>query len=155
MPSLMRLINRTSRLANIYRSARLSGTQEEGGSLNACHHIYIFHICRNPGISQEQLARRICVNKSNVTRHLSALEQSGYVTRTADPDDRRVMQVWPTAKAEAMFPRVRSLMQEWEEELLSDFTEEEKNSLLSLMERVMNRAAALVDQTVPEESDPQ
>lgn len=155
MPSLMRSINRTSRLANTYRAARLSETQGEGSCLNACHHIYIFHICRNPGISQEQLARRICVNKSNVTRHLSALEQSGFVTRTADPDDRRVMQVWPTKKAEEMFPRVRSLMQEWEEELLSDFTEEEKNSLLTLMERVMNRAAALVDRTIPEETDPQ
>ena len=89
MESLMKYISRTHRLAGQYR-----GTGVPCDGINSCQHIYIFQVCKNPGISQDQLSKLICVNKSNVTRQLSVLEQNGFVTRQPDPRDRRVLQVF-------------------------------------------------------------
>ena len=140
MESLMKYISRTHRLAGQYR-----GTGVPCDGINSCPHIYIFQVCKNPGISQDQLSKLICVNKSNVTRQLSVLEQNGFVTRQPDPRDRRVLQVFPTEKALQLFPQVRSIMREWNHLLLEDFTEEEQKSLLSMLERITEKAMAIVE----------
>ena len=74
MESLMKYVNHTARCATLYRSTQMCGT-----GLKGCQHGYIFQVCQNPGISQEQLAKNLSVNKSSVTRQLSALEQNGFV----------------------------------------------------------------------------
>ena len=141
MPSISRYINVISRCGNMYRNERLKGTD-----LGTSHHTYLFTICRNPGISQEKLARMIYINKSNVTRQLSALEQNGFISRRCSPEDRRIMQVFPTEKAEALYPKVVELMKHWNRLLLEDFSEEEQNLLLDMMQRVQAKAALLAEE---------
>ena len=102
MPTIMRQINVISRCEGIYRTDRMRGAE-----LGACHHSYILAICRHPGISQEELARHICINKSSVTRHLSHLEEHGYVERKQSTADKRVTLVYPTQK---MLEQFRSVL---------------------------------------------
>ena len=94
MDSFMRCVSRTARCAALYR-----GEQLESIGLNGGQHTYILNICRNPGVSQEQLSRLLYINKSNVARQLANLEQNGFVTRIPDTVDRRVLRVFPTQKA--------------------------------------------------------
>ena len=141
MDSLMRAINRTHRFSNRYQSEKLKADGISGNQ-----QIYIFQICRHPGISQEQLAQRIAVNKSNVTRQLCTLEQTGFISRRCSPEDRRIMQVFPTEKAEALYPKVVELMKHWNRLLLEDFSEEEQNLLLDMMQRVQAKAALLAEE---------
>ena len=140
MESLMKYISRTHRLAGQYR-----GTGILCDGINSCQHIYIFQVCKHPGISQDQLSKLICVNKSNVTRQLSVLEQNGFVTRQPDSKDRRVLQVFPTEKALQLFPQVQSVMRDWNQLLLEDFTDEEQKTLLSMLERITEKAVATVE----------
>ncbi len=141
MDSLMRSINRTHRCYNRYHSEKL---QADGISGN--QQIYIFQICRHPGISQEQLSQRIAVNKSNVTRQLAVLEQNGFITRRSSPDDKRMLQVFPTEKAEALYPKVLELMRKWNKLLLEDFSEEEQELLLTMMMKVQAKALLLAEE---------
>ena len=140
MESLMKYISRTHRLAGQYR-----GTGGPCAGITSCQHIYSFQVCKHHGISQDQHSNLICVNKSNVTRQLSVLEQNGFVTRLSDPKDRRVLQVFPTEKAIQLFPQVQSVMREWNHLLLEDFTEEEQKTLLSMLERITEKAMATVE----------
>ncbi len=140
MDSLMRSINRTHRCYNRYHSEKL---QADGISGN--QQIYIFQICRHPGISQEQLSQRIAVNKSNVTRQLSALEQNGFISRRSAPEDKRILQVYPTEKAQALYPKVLELMRTWNRLLLEDFSEEEQEQLLTMMMKVQAKALLLAE----------
>ena len=61
------------------------------------------------GLSQEELARYICTNKSTVTRHVTQLEENGYVERRPSESDRRVMRVYPTERMQALLPAVRRI----------------------------------------------
>ena len=135
MESFMKYINRISRCSDMYRGSRLRAS-----GLNSCQHIYILKICQNPGISQDELSRLSYVNKSNVTRQLAALEENGFIRREADSGERRVQLVYPTQKADDICPRVRELMQAWNRRLTEDFSDEERELLLAMLKRMMEKA---------------
>ena len=136
----MKSVSRTHRCANAFRAAALPDQNIKG-----CQHIYIFHICRTPGISQEQLARKICVNKSSVTRQLASLEKQGLIERRSDVEDRRVLRAYPTQKAKDIYPKVQDCMVRWNDLLLEDFSEEERAWLLSMLSRIADKAVRLAD----------
>ena len=139
MASLMKFINRTSRCFTLYRNNKL---EEEG--INGYQHLYIIKICRNPGIMQDALTREMYVNKSSVTRQLSLLEQNGFIRREPCEEDRRQLRVFPTEKGFEIFPKVVEVRRSWNERLLSGFSEEEKETLSAMMERVMERAEEIL-----------
>lgn len=141
MDSLMRSITRTHRFSKRFYNEKL---QEDG--ISGKQQTYIFQICRRPGIPQEQLARRIAVNKSNVTRQLAVLEQNGFILRQPSPDDKRNLLVYPTEKAEAVYPKVLQVMEEWNQLLLEDFSAEEKEQLLQMMAKIQQKAAKLTEE---------
>ena len=143
MRGIMKYINRINRSTGIVYNQRL---REFG--INHCQHPYIIQICRHPGISQEELARAICVNKSNVARQLAVLEADGLLTRTPDPEDRRVMQVFPTEKMEALLPCVREVMGDWNSCLLADFSEEDREKLIAMLEIITERAVKAAGETM-------
>ena len=135
MASIMKFINRTSRCFTLYRNNKL-----EDRGINGYQHLYIIKICKNPGISQEELVKEIYVNKSSVARQLSMLEQNGFITRKPHEQDRRQLLVYPTEKAYLIFPDAVKIREDWNERLLEDFSGNEKELLLSMLERVMNKA---------------
>lgn len=134
MQSLSKM-NAIVRYGNFWRTPRLTDT-----GIGACDRPYLFYICRHPGISQDTLSRALCVNKSSVARRLSYLEGQGYIERTPDENDRRVLLVTPTEKALALLPLLQALAQEWNAAITEGFTEEEIDTFSSLIARAYDNA---------------
>ena len=147
MPSFTRNINLISRCGNAYRGDGL-----EGSGLSAAHYFYILALCNCPGISQEQLARRLYLNKSSVARAIATLERDGFVERVPNAEDKRVLLLHPTEKALALLPRVREVSQRWNVFLLSDLSDEEREAFLITLEKVSRKARSYIDER-PEEDD--
>ena len=135
MPPFMQQISITYRCAMRFREKELADT-----GLAGCQTPYLTALCRRPGITQEELARELSVNKSSVTRQLCALEEKGWVRREADPNDKRSMLVYPTEQAQAFMPRLFQCYRDWNDYLTQDFTEEEQTLLSQLMVRIASRA---------------
>lgn len=140
MAHMTRFINRIARLSSMHREAQL---KEYG--LNGIHHTYIITICQLPGITQEALARRIFVNKSNVTRQLAYLEKIGYIERRMDDSDRRKMRVFPTQKAQDILPMIEAMLVDWNEELLSQVPVDERDMMLVNLQKMMDHAEAIME----------
>lgn len=140
MPSIMRSINIISRCGAMYRADKLHGSE-----ISACHHMYVLAICHHPGISQEQLARHICLNKSNVARSLATLEENGFVERRQSDTDKRVTLVYPTEKMLAVYPKIKELANSWNEYLSADLTDEERALFQQTLEKISARAQAYID----------
>ncbi len=140
MPSIMRSINIISRCGTMYRADKLDDTE-----LTACHHAYVLAIANHPGISQEALARHICLNKSNVTRTLTYLEDHGFVERHQSETDKRVTLVYPTEKMLAAYQKVKRLANEWNDYLSADLTEEERALFQRTLEKISLRAQTYID----------
>ncbi len=137
MPIITRELNILARCGTQFRARRLNKL-----ALTAAQAPYILHICATPGLSQEELAHALNVNPSNAARQLSALCESGYVTRQPRADDRRQMAVYPTQKAIDAVPVVRSVNAAWHDYLTEGMTEQEKETLGVLLEKMRLRAAA-------------
>lgn len=140
MASFMRFVNRTSRCFTLYRNNQL-----ENEGINGYQHLYIIKICKNPGILQEKLVKEIYVNKSSVARQLSLLENNGFIHREPCQDDRRQLLVYPTQKAYDIFPKVVKVRDQWNERLLEDFSESEKETIFNMMEKIMQKAAYILE----------
>ena len=140
MSTIMRKVNILSRSEGVYRTDKL-GIPE----LKNCHHSYVFAICNNPGLSQDDLAKHISVNKSNVARTLLYLEENGYITRKAGEKDRRINGVFPTEKMLNVYPKIKEITMEWNQFLAEDLTKEEFEQFQSILERLTKKAAVYME----------
>ena len=136
MSQIIRDITEIARCGAQYRTEALAPM-----GLKACHASYLTEICAHPGISQDQLAARICINKSNVARQAAILEEDGFITRTPSQSDKRIMQLYPTQKALDLLPSIAPILRQWEACLTGDITEEEKALLENLLSRMKDKAS--------------
>ena len=140
MSQIIRDITEIARCGSQYRADRLAPM-----GLKACHASYLTEICDCPGISQEKLAGRICINKSNVARQAAVLEEEGFITRTPSPADKRVLQLYPTEKALSIMDEIRGILVCWEDCIGHDLSEDEKELLSGLLAKMKVRAAAYME----------
>ena len=113
--------------------------------LKACHGSYLQEICARPGISQEQLAASICINKSNVARQAAALEEGGFIERRPCGQDKRVMRLYPTEKTLALLPEIDRIMASWQDMLTQDLSDGEQVLLANMLLRMKDRASAYME----------
>ena len=140
MSDIIRDITEITRAGTQYRSDSFAPM-----GLKACHASNLQEICAEPGISQDRLASRICINKSNVARQAAVLEEGGFITRVSCQNDKRVMRLYPTEKALALLPQIQKIMDDWENCLTQGLSEDEKEILVTLLERMKLRASAWMD----------
>ena len=140
MPSITRDMTEISRCATQYRTEMLAPL-----GLKACHASYLVEICKEPGISQDQLAQRICINKSNIARQVAFLADEGFVRRCPSKEDKRVTELYPTDKTLAMLPQIRRILADWREMLTEELTEQEQEALVEILEKLRNKASAWME----------
>lgn len=140
MLDIMHNITDIARCAAQFRSEELAPL-----GLKSCHASYLCVICDHPGITQDQLARRIFINKSNVARQLVILEEDGFVTRRPAPEDKRAMQVFPTAKTLDCLPKLEGIFREWETLVCQDLTQQEQQMMSAMLDKIKIRSAQWMD----------
>lgn len=141
MPTIMRKVNILSRAEGVYRSDRLTDTP-----LSPCHHSYVLAITGNPGMTQDELARHLCVNKSSVTRQISFLEDHGYVKRVSSEKDKRSFRIYPSDMMLDVLPDVRNIVVGWNDYLSSALTAEEYDELHRLLDKIIGKAEKYVSE---------
>jgi DNA-binding MarR family transcriptional regulator len=113
--------------------------------LKSIHASYLTEICANPGISQDRLARLICINKSNVARQVAVLEEDGFIRRVPSEADKRVMELYPTEKTLELLPKINEMLACWDDCITQDLSEEEKTCLSTLLSKMSQRASRYME----------
>ena len=62
-----------------------------------------------------------------------------------NPEDKRMIQIFPTDKATELLPEVRATARAWNAFLLEELDEEEKTAFLATLEKVTARAKSYID----------
>ncbi len=140
MTQIIRDMLEISRCGVQYRSDNLTQF-----GLKSIHASYLTEIASNPGISQDRLAKIICINKSNVARQVAVLEEDGFVRRVPSAADKRVMELYPTEKTLEILPQINDMLMRWENCITQDLTEEEKELISALMGKMSSRAAGYME----------
>jgi len=141
MSRFMKMLNNICRSQAIYRHSRVSAED-----LQSSHYAFILAICREPGRSQEDLARELCVNKSTVARNINYLEEKGYVTRNPLPQDKRQFSVFPTEKALCVLPEIKAASAQWMQLLSQGISQTELDTFDSVLMRMQEKAREIIEQ---------
>ncbi len=126
---------RISRCFDSYRRQQLKDVD-----LYPALHLFVSYVCRHPGCVQESLAEALCVDKTTVAHHLARLEEKGYIERRAAEDDARYRRVYPTEKAEALYPQLRDAYDAFYDGLLRDLSPDDREAVARLSEILYNNA---------------
>jgi DNA-binding MarR family transcriptional regulator len=140
MSKFMKMLNNISRSQAIYRHAKISASDLQSG-----HYAFVLAICREPGRSQEELARELCVNKSTVARNINYLEEKGYLLRHPLPHDKRQFAVFPTEKMLVVLPAVRGASSEWMSLLSEGIPPSELEIFNAVLQRMQEKAREIIE----------
>ncbi len=98
-------------------------------------------ITQGDGITQDELARRLYVDKSAAARMLVVLEKKGLIHRQPVLGNVRANTVLVTPKAYELWDSVLSKLWRWQEILLKGFSKREVEELTSMLHRMVTNAA--------------
>ena len=90
---------------------------------------------RHGPLAVTDVARRLEIDQSNASRQIRALEEQGLVTRTVDPDDRRVARLEIAAAGRTVLTRVRAVALNDYAVALEDWSAQDRAQLAALLDR--------------------
>ncbi|GEC08243.1 MarR family transcriptional regulator [Streptomyces spinoverrucosus] len=90
-----------------------------------------------------ELAHRLGVEASHVTRTVQQLQRAGYVTRVPDPDDRRAQRIELTEAGRKAIERIRDVGARGMQLALADWSPEELVQLATLFHRMVDDFLAM------------
>ncbi|MGN0812500.1 MAG: MarR family winged helix-turn-helix transcriptional regulator [Candidatus Coproplasma sp.] len=139
MEYFMKKISLMAQSTMMYRDGVFAGKGITGAQVK-----YLLEVSNQEGVSQDMLAKKMMINKSNVARQLSALEGNGYIKREQSAEDRRVMLVYTTDKGKAIVPELRKENRRWREIVCEGLTKEEREQLACLLDKLVANARAFL-----------
>ena len=78
----------------------------------------VAHLSQSGPVSVRELVKRVDLHKSRVSRAAQRLEAAGYVSKTTDSRDRRLVELQLTPKGMAMMEELAPLANGYQQELL-------------------------------------
>ncbi len=99
---------------------------------------YLLTLLPHESIMQEELARRLHVDKANVTRAIKGLVEQGYVRREQSEVDKRALLITLTDKGVQVRTEVEAIASEWIETVRSPLTDEQWRSMDTYLEKIAN-----------------
>lgn len=134
----------------LYRYGRAYSDRElRTYGLGSGQFIFLHVLLHRDGLSQEELACLLKIDKGTTARALKRLEDAGYVTRCLDKHDKRVNRVFVTEKGRALGPKLAELSRTWTDALARGFSQTEREQATALLKRMAENAALFLQEKDP------
>jgi DNA-binding MarR family transcriptional regulator len=104
---------------------------------------YFLFIYQNEGINQSQLAKIKNVGKASVTKAVKILEENDFIYREVDEKDKRNYKLYPSQKGKKYVDSMLEQRTAMEEIIFESFSEKEKETLVSLLSRMLKNTEKL------------
>lgn len=143
--SIPRWISLIHRYGRIYIGERLEHLGIGKGQMPFLNTLY-----KEDGLSQEELANYLKIDKGTTAKALKKLEELGYISRQPRDDDKRYYRVYLTEKGLQIKDEVRHVLTNWRNILSDGFTGEEKQMALTILEKMGDNAARCMEEGLKE-----
>ena len=111
----------------------------------------IMQLQREDGVTQSQLANILAVGKVSTSGLIDRLEQSGWIERRADPNDRRSNLIYLTDKAHAIEERMMATGKDLTKQTLKNLSAKERSALIDLLVTVKENLLEVESKRVGDE----
>lgn len=102
-------------------------------SLTAAQAVVILIICDYGGLTQDEITKRLALDKSVIAKTVTKLEERGFLTRTTNKKDKRTYDICPTEQAYDVYPFVKEQIDESFQKMTQKMTDSEKAEFKRLL----------------------
>ncbi len=113
----------------------------------------LFWLCREAGLTQRELAQRLHIAAATLSVSVRRMETAGLVLRRPDEKDARVTRLYLTPKGEELDRRCRKGREFLINTLYADFSDDDVQTLSSLLTRMTESLERSWDALPPAEED--
>ncbi len=138
--SIGRLISIIYRFGHSHISRKL-----ENQNIGRGQHSILLTLFRNGGISQQEISDYLQLDKSSIAKWIKKLEDGGYIERSVDLIDKRINKVSLTQKGLDIIPMVKKAIENWEDIVLSDLSDNEKQVLEQVLIKMAEKRKTCIN----------
>jgi len=120
------ILNDISRLTRRQFDRRVSELK-----LTRAQWLFLYHLARQPGCSQSELAESLQIERISVSRQADRLEKAGWIERQDHQDDARAYHLFLTPKAERVVERLARLAEQLREDYLDGISAPRRTALIN------------------------
>lgn len=113
----------------------------------------LWELWQQDGLTQNEIARRVKLEKPSVGAILQQMEKRGLVERRVNPDDKRSRPVYLTPRAQELREGMFAMLVGVNEAVLSELSPDEIAQLMNLLARVNKVAGEVADRVDAEGLD--
>ena len=103
---------------------------------------FVIMTCENGKMPQNKFCELLGISKGTVAKMLAKLEAMGYVTRLENARDGRSIDVYPTAKALEIYPKLEEIGENWVKRMTTGMSDIEKLVFRETLIRVSNNISS-------------
>ncbi len=130
-------------LLNRYMQGYISG-HLKAHNIGYGQYVFLLTLYHNNGISQDTLSELMNIDKGTTAKAVKKLEDEGYLYREVDPSDKRAYKLYYTEKAIELQPILFEIIDSCNNILTCDFTAEEKEMSLKLLQKMSQNAVTFL-----------
>ena len=101
--------------------------------LTAAQAVVILVVCDHGALTQDEITKRLSLDKSVVAKTVAKLEETGFLSRRTNPKDKRTYDIHPTEKAVAVYPALQSQIEAGFGRMTARMTKEERRQFQRLL----------------------
>ena len=107
--------------------------------------VIIMFLSRNEEVNQDAISKRYMIDKGMVAKTLNKLETKGFILREQNPDNKRENIISLTQKGVDILNNIKSIIDEWNEILYEEMSEEEIACMKKLTNKMVENIASHMD----------
>jgi DNA-binding MarR family transcriptional regulator len=99
-------------------------------------YIFILHVYDHPGISQDELAKALELDKGTVAKAVKKLIAKGFLRREGNPEDKRAYKLYTEERAEKPYAAILKIVDDWYEILMEGLSEHDQLLFRDLLGKI-------------------
>lgn len=128
-------------ISTIYRKINIWKNEKAAPyGLSAAQVPIVILVCKNDGMSQNDVVEQMALEKSVVAKSIGKLITSGYLTRQKNPEDKRAYDLFPTPKAMEIYPALVQQGQQCMNLLTTGLSVAQKEQLSKLLDKLLENS---------------
>ncbi len=113
--------------------------------LTAAQALIILILCDFDGLTQDDITKRLSLDKSVIAKTVTKLEELGFLVRTTNAKDKRTYGIQPTEKAWKVYPFIQEEINRCFQKMTRSMTEKERQEFQRLLLMAAEATLALED----------
>lgn len=114
-------------------------------ALTAAQAVVILIVCDFEVLTQDDITKRLGLDKSVIAKTVTKLEETGFMVRTTNAKDKRTYDIRPTEKSWEVYPFVKEQVDVCFQRMTQQMTDAERAELKRLLLMAAETAIALDD----------